>query len=167
MPPVIVIRAPDRARRRRCSAQCDLHWRQRAQHGYTQAAREAMDRAEDRLAHPTIRADDWPHPRSVIAGTDAFVCRDLAELRGRTPRQHPAQQLNLLEMARQVLLEARAAAPADIAVRPAQKPAGPCPVGRRPGQTSCRSWCGMMRVAVLGATGVVGRHVVPPRLVSS
>jgi hypothetical protein len=53
-----------------------------------------MDRAEDRLAHPTIRADDWPHPRSVIAGTDAFVCRDLAELRGRTPRQHPAQQLN-------------------------------------------------------------------------
>ena len=25
MPPVIVIRAPDRARRRRCSAQCDLH----------------------------------------------------------------------------------------------------------------------------------------------
>jgi hypothetical protein len=43
-----------------------------------------MDRAEDRLAHPTIRADDWPHPRSVIAGTDAFVCRDLAELRGRT-----------------------------------------------------------------------------------
>src|SRR5713101_9217514 len=37
---------------------------------------QAMDRAEDRLAHPTIRADDWPYPRSVIAGTDAFVCRD-------------------------------------------------------------------------------------------
>ena len=45
---------------------------------------QAMDRAEDRLAHPTIRADDWPYPRSVIAGTDAFVCRDLAGLRGGT-----------------------------------------------------------------------------------
>jgi hypothetical protein len=45
---------------------------------------QAMDRAADRLARPTIRADDWPYPRSVIAGTDAFVCRDLAGLRGRT-----------------------------------------------------------------------------------
>src|SRR6516164_7693846 len=35
-----------------------------------------MDRAEDRLAHPTIRADNWPYPQSVIAGADAFVCRD-------------------------------------------------------------------------------------------
>ena len=44
----------------------------------------AMDRAEDRFAHPPIRAADRPYPRSVIAGTDAFVCRDLAGLRGRT-----------------------------------------------------------------------------------
>ena len=29
-------------------------------------------------------AADRPYPRSVIAGTDAFVCRDLAGLRGRT-----------------------------------------------------------------------------------
>ena len=43
-----------------------------------------MDRAEDRLAHPTIRAADRPYPRSVIAGTDALVCRDLVGLRGRT-----------------------------------------------------------------------------------
>ena len=39
---------------------------------------------KDRLAHPTIRAADRPYPRSVMAGTDAFVCRDLAGLRGRT-----------------------------------------------------------------------------------
>src|SRR6516165_6128244 len=45
---------------------------------------QSMDRAEDRLAHPPIRAADRPYPRSVIAGTDAFVCRDLAGLRGRT-----------------------------------------------------------------------------------
>src|SRR6202030_2363612 len=32
----------------------------------------------------SIRAADRPYPRSVIAGTDAFVCRDLAGLRGRT-----------------------------------------------------------------------------------
>jgi Adenylate and Guanylate cyclase catalytic domain/SAM domain (Sterile alpha motif) len=30
-----------------------------------------MDRAEDRLSHPTIRAADRPYPRSMIAGTVA------------------------------------------------------------------------------------------------
>jgi hypothetical protein len=34
------------------------------------------------LAHPTIRAGDRPYPRSLIAGTVAFACRDPAELRG-------------------------------------------------------------------------------------
>jgi hypothetical protein len=37
-----------------------------------------------RSAHPTICHDDRPYPRSVIAGADAFVWRDLAGLRGRT-----------------------------------------------------------------------------------
>jgi NAD(P)-dependent dehydrogenase (short-subunit alcohol dehydrogenase family) len=31
-----------------------------------------------------VRTDDRPYPRSVTEGTDAFVCRDLAGLRGRT-----------------------------------------------------------------------------------
>src|SRR5260370_39250439 len=31
-----------------------------------------------RLTHPTIRDDYRPYPRSVIAGTNACACRDLA-----------------------------------------------------------------------------------------
>jgi hypothetical protein len=50
--------------------------------GDVQHPRAAVGHA--RLAHPTIRYDYRAHLRSVIAGTDAFVCRDLAGLRGRT-----------------------------------------------------------------------------------
>ena len=66
----------------RSAAPSAIHWNVRTR--ATGSEVQAMDRAEDRLAHPAIRVDDWPYPRSVIADTDAFVCRDLAGLRGRT-----------------------------------------------------------------------------------